>query len=117
MDRTAKICQARVTDMKRKETCFSVVVVLFLCILISVFFNWLWCANLINEYILLQFINYFSCFVGYPNYTEQFYIPEADPAIKLWANAINEVNRAFSPLSVNRGFSPCTAGLRSGDGE
>jgi baculoviral IAP repeat-containing protein 6 len=31
-----------------------------------------------------------QCPLGYPDYSEHFYIPEADPVIKLWANAINE---------------------------
>lgn len=32
-----------------------------------------------------------QCPSGYPNYTDHFYIPEADPAVKLWANAVNEL--------------------------
>jgi len=50
----------------------------------------------------VKFIHWLSFFVGYPNYTEQFYIPEADPAIKLWANAINEVRLTFSSLFGNQ---------------
>jgi len=30
-------------------------------------------------------------YIGYPEHSEHFYIPDADSSVKLWANALNEV--------------------------
>ena len=36
-----------------------------------------------------------ALFSGYPHYEEHFFV-EADPVVKLWANALNEVITFFN---------------------